>query len=130
LAKDGEGVFWSVLRLRGAEEPGSSAIVREDGFEVALKNEGSLSVDEERSAILRDPAQRLTDERGMLPKVLRHHRGSSRRSGVVPRVCKADEALEENFELEEMLELAVHLEMRQPRLTCEGLFPAKTTRLA
>ncbi len=95
-----------------------------------MKNESALAVDKQGAAVLRDADQRFTHQRRVFTEVLGDHGSLPWRTWMVSWVRKAGEPLEQDFELEEVLDFAVDLQVSQPCFARQGLFTAKATRFA
>ena len=66
----------------------------------------------------------------MLAEVLRHDGRLARRAGVVARVGEAGQALEQDLQLEEVLDLALERQPRQPRLARLRVLAPQPARVA
>ncbi len=113
-----------------ARQARARLIVGQHRLEVALEDERALALAEQQAARLHDAAEGLAHQRRVLAEVLGHHRRLARRPGVVARVGEAGQALEEDLELEQVLDLALHGEPGQPRLARRRVLAPQPARVA
>jgi hypothetical protein len=85
--------------------------------------EGALALHEEHPAQESDPRQGLAHERRVLPEVLRDDGRLARRARMIAGVGEASQALEQDLELEQVVDLALERQSLQPRLACLSVLP-------
>jgi hypothetical protein len=129
VTQDEERPFWCILFRRLPHEPGSRAIVGEDGFKIPLENERSVSLHEEDAARLHDANENLAHKRSVFAEVLADDGRSARRTGVIAGVGKAGKALQQNFQLEEVLDLSIQRQSPEPLLARMCVLASEAPRI-
>jgi len=130
VTEDEQRPLRTVIGARFAYQAATRAIVGQDGLQVPLKDEGALALAEEQPAGMRYASQRLSGERGVLPKILRRRWRPPRWTRVVTWVSETGEPLKQNFEFEQVLDFVVDVQVGKPSLARVGLLLAKAVAVA